>query len=365
MPQFNTSTIPYIISFNMFKPKTKGLFIDISEFSILAVRTSGYKHPMVVEGVAEFPMTLDCCADEVRAFLGQFVDFKGVNYYVSRCGVYPKGRFLFCYEAESVNKLKKADFLLKVLQDEFNIDPETNSISILDGRNGSDFDIENSVSKQLLFCGAPAAAFQEAQDQLLSYGIYPDRLELSTVSTLGGVSDYARMNQLNAPILCVELTSECAHVFIMSNGRLEVARQVPFGLDSIYPLLQRELGLKDEVSAKKLFHSNTFDFAEMGRKLLRRLMKELQATSGFFEVKTGLTIDRLFVGVLPKNLSWVSKTISDSLGIEILQPDFEAWLESLNVTLADDVEIANIGPRWLGVFSQIGEFQLREESQSE
>ncbi|CAA6691629.1 MULTISPECIES: hypothetical protein [unclassified Lentimonas] len=345
----------------MLKPKTKGLYIDVSEFSILAVRTSGYKLPIVVEEVAELPIAADCHPDDVRAFLEQLVDFKGASYYVARCGVYPKGRFLRYYEAESAAKVKKPEFLSGILQSEFNVDPVTSSVSILDARDGSDLDIEKGLAKALVFCGAPATAFQEVQDQMLSYGVYPDRLELSSAATLGGVCDYARFNRLDAPIMCVELTSEVANVFIINRGQVDVARPVPFGLDSIYPLLQRELGLKDEASARKLFYSNTFDFAEMGPKLLRRMVKELQATAGFYEVQTGQTIDRVFLGVLPQNLSWIAKTVSDSLGIEILQPNLEAWLEGLNVKLGDGVEIANFGSRWLGVFSLMCEFHLREE----
>ena len=343
------------------KPKAKGLYIDVSEFSILAVRTSGYKLPIVVEEVAEFPIAADCHPEDVRAFLEQLVDFKGASYYISRCGVYPKDRFLRYYEAETMNKVKNPSFLSEILQSEFNVDPATNRVSILDARDGSDFDFEKGLSKQLIFCGGSSAAFQEVQDQLLSYGVYPDRLELSSVTTLGGVCDYARFNRLDSPILCVELTSEAANVFILNRGRVEVARPVPFGLDSIYPLLQRELGLKDEASARKLFYSNTFDFAEMGPKLLRRMVKELQATSGFYELQTGQTIDRVFLSVLPKNLSWIAKTVSDSLGLEIMQPNIEAWLESLNVKFADGVEVTNFDSRWLGVFSLMGEFHLREE----
>ena len=152
---------------------------------------------------------------------------------------------------------------------------------------------------------------------------------------------------------------------IINKGQVDVTRPVPFGLDSIYPLLQREIGLKDEASARKLFMSNTFDFAEMGTKLLRRVIKELQATAGFYEVQTGLTIDQLYLGVLPKNLSWVAQAICNSLGLEMVQLRTEAWLESLNVTVADDVEVSNLGGRWMGLFSLMGEYHLREESAGE
>ena len=349
----------------MLNPKTKGLFVDVSEFSILAARTSGYKIPIVIEELAEFPLSAEDSSVEIRDFFEQLVDFKGGGYFVSRTGVYPEGRFVRFYEAESANKAKDLNFLSGILQSEFNVDPAVNTVAILNARDGSDYDPQTSLSKRLVFCGAPAQAFQDAQDRLLDCGIYPERLELSTVTTLGGVSDYAHFNEIKSPILCFELTSQSANIFIINQGQVDVARPVPFGLDSIYPLLQRELGLKDETSARKLFFSNTFDFAEMGPKLLRRLTKELQASTGFYEVQTGQTIEKVFISVLPQNLAWVSKTVSDSLGLDILQPNLEKWLEGLKVTLGEGVEVSNLGPRWMGLFSLMGEFHLREEGVSE
>ena len=331
----------------------------------MAARTSGFKIPMVIEELAEYSLGSDDSSEEIRGFFEHLVDFKGSGYFVSRTGVYPEGRFVRYYEAESLNKAKDLNFLSGVLKSEFNIDADVSTVSILDARDGSDFEPENSLSKRLVFCGAPAESFLAEQNRLLGFGVYPQRLELSTITTLGGVSDYAHFNEIKSPILCFELTSQSANIFILNRGQVDVARPVPFGLDSIYPLLQRELGLKDEVSARKLFFSNTFDFAEMGPKLLRRMTKELQATSGFYEVQTGLTIESVFISVLPKNLAWVSKTVSDSLGLEILQPNLEKWLESLKVKLGDGVEVSNLGSRWMGLFSLMGEFHLREEGESE
>jgi hypothetical protein len=320
---------------------------------------------MVIEELAEYPLGSNDSREEIREFFEQVVDFNGSGYYVSRTGVYPEGRFVRYYEAESANKAKNLDFLSGILKSEFNVDPTVNNVAILDAQDGSDFDLENSLSKRLVFCGAPFESFQSEQDRLLEYGIYPERLELSTSTTLGGVSDYARFNELKSPILCFELTSKSANVFVVNQGQVDVARSVPFGLDSIYPLLQRELGLKDEASARKLFFSNTFNFAEMGSKLLRRVTKELQASTGFYEVQTGQTIENVFIGVLPENLAWVSKTVSESLGLEILQPKLEKWLRSLKIKLGEGVEVSNLGSRWMGLFSLMGEFNLREEGDSE
>jgi len=349
----------------MFKNKNKGLFVDFSEFSVIAARTSGYRLPMVVEEIAEFTLKPEQDPQELRAFFEGLVDFRGANYFVSRCGVYPRDRFVRFYEAESVGKVKDRQFIGEVLKSELKVDPDTHSIAVLDARGGSDLEFDKALSKRLLFCGAPNEALQAEQDRLLSCGIYPERLELSSVSTLGGVTDYARFNDIPTPILCLEVTAASANIAIVQRGQVDVSRSVPFGLDSIYPMLQRELGLKDETSARKLFYSNTFDFAEMGPKLLRRMTKELQATTGFYEVQTGQTIGHVFLSVLPKNLSWIAKTVSDSLGLEILQPSLSGWLESLQIKLSDEVEVLNLGNRWMGLFSLMGEFHLRKEVEGE
>lgn len=349
----------------MLNTKTKGLFVDYSEYSILAARTSGYKLPMVIEEIAELPLKSDQDPNEIQDFFRKLVNYRGSAYFISRCGVYPDRRFVRYYEAESVNKVKDLKFLTDTLKTEFKIDVTRNNVAVLDAKDGADLNVEKAMTRRLVFCGAPYESFKAEQDLLLNLGIYPERMELSTITTLGGVMDYARFNNINSPILCFELTSQSANIFIVYRGQVEVARPVPFGLDIFYPLLQRELGLKDENSARKLFFSNTFDFAEMGPKLLRRLTKELQATTGFYEVQTGLTISHVFLSVLPKNLSWVSQAVADSLALEILQPSLEGWLESLNIKLGPDVEILNLGARWMGLFSLMGEFHLRKEMDGE
>ena len=340
----------------MLKSKAKGLFIDISEFSLLGIRTSGYKFPIKIEQIEDFPITGDFRSDDVRAFLEKLIDFRGNKYHVARCGIYPKSRFVYYYETESLAKVKNQDFLYKVLQSEYDIDLNKNSVSILNANDGSDFNSANNASKELIFCGGPLKAFQEAQDQVLSYGIYPDRLELSSITTLGGICNYLRLNKFESSAICVELTSDSIYASIINQGNIAMTRPMSFGLDSIFPVLQQELGLRDEMSARKLFYTNTFDVAEMGKKLLMPILKELQAISGYYEVQTGLTVDHVFVSVLPRKLDWVTQTISDSLGLEVIQPDFKAWLESLHIKAASGVDLSNLESRWLGVFSLMGDF---------
>lgn len=345
----------------MLNHKNKGLFLDISDFAVLAARTSGYKLPFIIEDLREHVLSGSDDAEDVRSFLEGVVDFHGSGYFVSRCGVYPEGRFVHYYEVESVNKAKDLNFLSQILEKEYKIKAAENNVAILDARDGSDLDPNTSLTKQIIFCGGSIEAFQKQQKRLLQFGAYPERMELSTCATLGGIADYAEFSEIASPILFLELTLKSANVFIVNRGQVEVSHTAALGLDSIYPLLQRELGLKDENSARKLFLSNTFDFAEIGPKLLRRLTKELQATTGFYEVQTGQTIEHLILSVLPGNLSWVEKTVADALALNVLNPSYESWLESLQIKIGDGVEVSNMRGRWMGLFSLMAEFHSRKK----
>lgn len=349
----------------MLKPKNKGLFLDVSDFAILAARTSGYKAPFTVEELSEFVLSGDDDAYDIRAFLEGLVDFRGASYFVSRCGVYPKGRFVHYHEFETVSKTKDLNTLSQVLENEYGISATENNVAILNAQDGSDLDPKSSLTKQILYCGGPTDALRQQQMRLLEWGVYPERMELSTCATLGAILNYADFKNISSPILYLELTLESTNAFILNRGQLKISHVAAMGLNSIYPLLQRELGLKDESSARKLFLSNTFDFAEIGPKLLARLTKELQATTGLYEVQTGQSIEHLFLGVLPGNLTWVEKTIADALALDILKPSFEPWLESLQIKVGDSVEVSNIRARWMGLFSLMAEFQAKEKGGDE
>ena len=348
----------------MLKPKNKGLFVDISEFSILAAQTSGDNDSRVIEKIADFPFEGDYSAKEIRNFFGELVDIKGGNY-PATCGIYLEERFICYHELNSGVRLKNQNVLKNLLKSELDIDLETNSVSILNAYDGSLFDPKKNATNQLIFCGGPMALFQEAQDEILSYGLLPERLEMSSVASLGGLCHYIQSNQFESSVMMIELASDSMHISIVNKGRVDMTRSLGFGLDSLFPILKDEMGLQDEASARKLFHANTFDVAEMGRELLKKILKELQAVSGYYEVQTGLNIDRFFINLLPSKLSWIPSTISNLLGIEPMKIEFEPWLQSLGVSVGSSINLSGLGSRWIALFSLMAEFNLENDLRDE
>jgi hypothetical protein len=117
------------------------------------------------------------------------------------------------------------------------------------------------------------------------------------------------------------------------------------------PIVQKELGLKDEESARKLFYSNTFDFTGMGPLLIKKLLKELQSSIGFYEVQTGQSVGQVLSTQLSPKLAWLDAAISGSLGISSLKFDPVPWLQSRQITLPDALAKNAQDIRWFGLLS--------------
>jgi hypothetical protein len=95
------------------------------------------------------------------------------------------------------------------------------------------------------------------------------------------------------------------------------------------------------------------------------MLKELQASTGFYEVQTGQTIGQLFVTLLPKNLSWIETVLSRNLGVPLLRVDYEPWLEHRGIEGGADVQLANLDNRWFGLISLMGSYEEGSDGAAE
>ncbi len=349
----------------MLSTKTKGFFIDLGTFSLLSATTSGFNTPLTIERLFEAPMQEDWNA--LRGHMEPLIGGKGQRYVPTHCAVYPSSRFFRRFTIESAAKAKEPSFFPNLLADQMRIDLSAHLATVINAADGSEFSLEKPMAnqKEVLIAGLGKKERETLQARFVDHSIYPSSLQLGTLSALGGLASYTHFKGLDRPTLLLEITPEDANLFIISKQQIDVCRPIPYGLNVMFPLIQKELGLKDEASAKKLFFSNTFDFTEMGGTLLRKMLKELQASTGFYEVQTGQTIGQLFVTLLPKNLGWIETVLSRSLGVPVLHIDYEPWLESRQIHGGADVQLANLDNRWFGLISLIGQHGGRKDGAKE
>jgi len=341
----------------MLSRKSKGLFVEANSFSVLMAVTSSTGTPLTVEQLKEYPPLFD--DGSLHEDVLEMVASNRARYVPAHCAVYPESRFIRRHTIESAARSKDARYFSSLIADDYKIDPEAHVAAVLNAIDGSSFDPTKPIAhqKEVIVCGASRAELDVEQDQLVERNIYPESLEIGTLVTLGAVMDYMRWKDVVGPTLVLELTSESANLSIVSRNQVDMCRPIPQGISSMFPLIQKELGLKDEESARKLFYSNTFDFTEMGPVLLRRMLRELQASTGFYEVQTGESVGQILLPSMPRNLAWVQGVLAKALGVPALSIDFHGWLSSLKISAGPGVDFHNLESRWLTVFGLMTEFK--------
>jgi len=340
----------------------KALFLEISEYSVLAARTSAQEPPFTIEEVREIPAGTP---DELAAMVSEMMSLTAGQYAQSIVGMHPTGRFVRRATMENPAKAKDPAFLAEYVHSQFQVDTTKNVVAVLNAESGQFATTETGYTKELIFAGAPLEEIKARQQLIVQASIYPERLELGSVATIAGLGSYLASEEIKSPTLLLEITQDASQVFILRGTQLDLARPIPHGLNSMFPIVQQELGLKDEESARKLFYSNTFDFTEMGPALLKKILKELQSSTGFYEVQTGQTIGQIHLSLLPKNMAWMSGLLARSLGIDTLKPEFPDWLRGLGIEAAPGCELAALDSRWLGVFGLMGKYEAKPETKTE
>ncbi len=331
-----------------FSKKTKGFFVEMNENSVLLARTTSVSAPLEVEELRECAL-----GDEagIAGTLKQMQPRKPPSGYVHAVvGVYPPKRIVRKHTLE-LKKMKDPGYMPDVFSQQLRIEQDKFTIAMINATDGADYDLAKATQKEVIFCGAPNEDITATQETLLGCGIYPERLELGSVATLGALVDYLAFEKSKVPTLVLDVGNDTTHSFIVSGNGVEASRPIPQGLEAMVPVVQKELGLRDEESARKLFRSNTFDFTGMGPLLIKRLLKELQSSIGFYEVQTGQSVGQVLCIQLSPKLSWLEGALASSLGIAALKFDPVPWLKSRKVNVPDALSKTAAEFRWFGLLS--------------
>ena len=338
-----------------FSTKTKGYFIELSDYGCLLARTSTATAPFVVEAWESLPANDEGALAEALKRLQPKKSPSG--YMHASVGFYPAKRIVRRAPVD-MKRVKDPAYFGEVVSTQFRVEPDKYAIAVLQANDGSDYDVNKATQKEALFCGLPSEDIAAFQERLLAAGIYPERIELGSVAAMGGLVDYLTFKKSRTPTLVLEIGGDTTYTYIVSPAGVEAARPIQQGLESMIPVVQKELNLKDEESAKKLFYSNTFDFAGMGPLLIKKLLKELQSSIGFYEVQTGQSIGQVLCTMIPPKLTWLDATIANALGVPALELDLAAWLQSRQITISDQAAATSLGPRWFGLLGLMTNYNL-------
>jgi hypothetical protein len=336
-----------------FSANSQGFFIDQNEHATMVARTSAPTGALVVEEVRECPPGDNAALSAVLLELQHRKTAAG--YVHATCGVSPAKR-LVRRATLDLKRVKEPAYMNELVSSQFRVEPDQYSLAMLNASDGIDYDFNKAAQKEVVICGLQSDEVIATQNALLELDIYPDRIELTTLAMLGLLADYLAFTKSKVPVLVLELGTEMTHSFIVTAGGLDAARPIPQGFEAMIPVVQKELGLKDEESAKKLFYSNTFDFTGMGAALIKKLVKELQSSIGFYEVQTGQSIGHVFCMQMPPKMTWLGGAIAGMLGVTGLKLDLQPWLQARGVTISEEAAVVGRDLRWLGLLGLIVQY---------
>lgn len=337
----------------LFSSKPPAFVCDFGKQATLLARVSSFTPPLTIEAIFEVASGDPTALKQAQLSITQKSAKKASAFMNAFCGVSSDKGFIRRASLD-LKRMAEPAYLNEVISSQFRIDPDQHQIAVLNPFNGGDFDAAKAGGeKEVCFCGLPTEELTSIQAGLLKSGVFPESIELSSVASLGALVDYLRFTESAKPTIVLEIGADSTQSFIVSSRGLEASRPIGVGLEAMVPVVQKELGLKDEESARKLFFSNTFDFTGMGPSLCKRLLKELQSSMGFYEVQTGQSIGHLICTVLPPKLAWLDAVIASQIGVSVLRPDFGPWLAARKITLGTTLSLEQLDSRKLALLGLI------------
>lgn len=270
------------------------------------------------------------------------------QYVQAHCNVYPTTRSFHRHKMPSAKTAENGAYFTKVATEDYQMDPKVYRVALGTPETGSAIKVGKDSASHVLFLGAREQELRSEQERLLGYGVYPLSLQLGTMGTISGLLDYCEQTECDQPLLFIEIGFKNTHLFVLHKG-VHFSRHIHLGLESMYPQLMEELGFEDSELVQNLIFSNTFDFSEVGPRLLKDILKEVQSCVTYYEAKRGQSISFLFMSLLPESLQWAPSVLSQSLGIKPLDIHYSNWLSASKITFADKVNVGKINDTMMGL----------------
>lgn len=331
--------------------------VDFGEESTFVARLSS-QDSGTLEEVREFAATDSSALQE---FLIGAAKRRG-GYAYAYCGISPAKRAIGIHKMDT-KRASEPGYLSELLTQGAKIDAASYRAFALDPSTGDAFDWTKGA-KDALVCGMPLSEAQEAQTKMVGLGIFPMRTEFSTLASLGGIAAYRRMKEASASVMVVEIGAQNTNMFFVAGDGVALARQLPWGISTMLPAIQKAYALKDEEAARRLLFSATVDFSGASAGYTKGLIKEIQAVLGFHEVQTGESIHEVMFLGLPKELDWVGAQVGAATGMQRMVVDYHSWLKASGITFEPAAIPASVDNRWMGLFSLVVPFSNASQPQT-
>lgn len=341
----------------MISSSKKDYIVEYRPSSIRMVRVSSFRAPITIEAIQEIELGED--SETVASSVRKFCGAKANGYLNGTCVVYPERRVVRQVAIDSP-KGKETEFVFNFLHNEIENAPPELAAHCLSPESGKEIDPKEFNRKEVLICGVPHPDIKELQESMLQHAIYPKRMELGSVGMIGALQDALIWKGSKVPALLLELDERSANAVIIGAKGIEMSRRIDTGSKDIAEALKLELSLKDEDAAIRLLSSKDFDFSSISRKIIRKLLRELQSSIGYYEVQTGQSVNWIHSASRSIQMDWLEGSIGGFLNLEPFELEIGEWLKSGGISFANDELSEMTDFSWIGLFSSLYTFNKEE-----
>jgi hypothetical protein len=333
------------------------LFVYFSEYGVLVARWSSRGVPASLDFARGFP---GGGARIVRPFLEEVGLARQGNLALATCGFSSSDRFLIETELESPSRFRDPQYLSDYLNKNYPLGTSAKQAYVIAPDRGTAMSLGAAVGgRRFLLCGCATESVMAAQQRCLDYGVYPERLELASISCLAAMIVHLKQSYITTPVLVLDVTAGHTFAIILDQCAVAATRLVHEGINAWVVKVQELLKLDESATARRLLCSDNFNFDDMGPELLESYVSELRSIVDYYEVSSGRAIGHIWVTGIPCHLLWVTRVLVSSFKLKEVVPSLVDWLESQGI-VADPSVITGFDGCLFRLFSLMGDYDEEE-----
>lgn len=332
----------------MSNSKADALYISWSPSGFVTAEASSFQAPITITEIKNYPVTT-AGGDPFVALEHLRQSKKGYRKIALQVS---SDEFLFAtHEVDSLIKAKEPDYFPNVIKSEFVGIGDDIFYHVINSGDGGPYSPNGVTEKNFILSVVGNAYIESVQQRVTNHGLYPHRLESSTLATLGMLKQLS--GEQSQPCIALEVFEDKSSLLIVPTEGPPVFQFIDTGIAQMCQQVQDALSLKDKASARKLLYSSTIDLSDIGDQVVQPLRKEIAATIGLYEVETGQSITRLFVTNMAAEQSWINQLLAEELGLNLFDIDHVFLMNDLGIQWQQGLEWNRDDPRMIPLFAMM------------
>jgi hypothetical protein len=336
----------------MFKRKDRhSVLIGLNEHSVKLARMLQLEgKPLGIDSFAEVPANDE---EAVVSWIRTHFPEQISGLLPAYATFYP-GERLLMREVINTRRLLEPGYLPGLVQEQAKIPSAKEwQCGLVSATDGSTLTAE-STQRAGLVIGVPWSAVRDLQQKLKRWGLRPRRLELGTITMLGGISRHMGTIADGHSVAACEIGQSQTRIYLIGKDGVHTPPALPHGLLSVEEAAMKELGAPDVEAARRQLEAQPEALLAHSRRLVRMLSRHLRPAIDYFEMQTGQRIGSLFCAHLPSRLHWLESALCSAVDLEPFPLELPLWLAASGL----EAELAPGSPPgadWLQLFGVISQ----------